>query len=98
MRYVAWDQQMQEEDEEAAVLFLQQFWRFRHRPRPVTLQMIAMGYPVFTGLALQEVHVKGTNWQVLDWPRAPATAPGIAASAGTHRKNRGGFRFGNGFV
>jgi hypothetical protein len=29
MRYVAWDQQMQEEaEEDRAVLFLQQFWRY----------------------------------------------------------------------
>jgi hypothetical protein len=53
MRWVAWDQQMQEEEEEdRAVLFLQQFWRLGHRPQPVTLPMLAMGYPVFTGLAL----------------------------------------------
>jgi hypothetical protein len=36
------------------------------------------------------------SWQVLDWPRAPATAPGIAARARTRRKNRGDFRLGNG--
>jgi hypothetical protein len=57
MRWVAWDQQMQEEEEDRAVLFLQQFWRYRNMTRPVTLPMVARGYPVFTGLILVVINL-----------------------------------------